>query len=263
MFVVVNLLRQLRILLLPMLLLAALPSCKLLFPNNMFRQKDYQFFELAQKTVDEYIIQSGDELTVQLITRDGFRLIDAVGGGQNGQAQNMNVQSGRVHYFVDAEGFVNLPILGEMYIKGFTESQLEAILSDKYSSLYVDPYTVVTVVNRRVFFFRGSQSSIITLNQAPTSILEVIAKAGGIPDNFKAYNIKVIRGDLKNPQVTIIDLSTLEGLRKSDLIVQSNDIIYLDFRYNVPNAILSPLVPYISLLTTVSTLIVLITTLAK
>jgi polysaccharide export outer membrane protein len=261
MFVAVNLLRQFRILLLPMLLLAALPSCKLLFPNNMFRQKDYQFFELAQKTVDEYIIQSNDQLTVQLFTRDGFKLVDAIGG--NSGIQAAQVQLVGLQYLVDAEGFVNLPILGEMYVKGYTESQLETILADKYSSLYVDPYVVVTVINRRVFLFKGSNSSIIPLNQAPTTILEVIAKAGGIPDNFKAYNIKVIRGDLKNPQVTIIDLSTLEGLRKSDLIVQSNDIIYLDFRYNVPNAILSPLVPYISLLTTVSTLIVLITTLAK
>lgn len=261
MFVFVNRLRYLRFLLLPMLLLAFLPSCKLLFPNNMFRQKDYQYFELAQKKVDEYIIQSGDQLTVQLFTRDGFKLIDAVSGSAGIQATQAQLTG--LQYLVDAEGFVNLPILGEMFVKGFTESQLETILSDKYASLYVDPYIVVTVINRRVFFFRGSTSSIIPLNQAPTTILEVIAKSGGIPENFKAYNIKVIRGDLKNPQVTIIDLSTLEGLRKSDLIVQSNDIIYLDFRYNVPNAILSPLVPYISLLTTVSTLIVLITTLAK
>lgn len=251
----------LRILLL-VLVLSNFNSCKLLFPNNMFRQKDYQYFELAQKQIDEYIIKSGDELTVQLSTRDGFRLIDAV-SGQSAVTQMVMQTGGGLRYLVDAEGFINLPILGEMFVKGFTETQLETILADKYSSLYVDPYVVVTVSNRRVFLFKGSNSSIVSLNQAPTTILEVIAKSGGIPDNFKAYNIKVIRGDLKNPQIIIIDLSTLEGLRKSDLIVQSNDIIYIDFRYNVPQAILSPLVPYISLVTTVSTLIVLITQLAR
>lgn len=238
-----------------LLVLLHCPSCKLLYPNNLFRQKEYQYFELAQKQIDEYVIKPGDELSVQLFTRDGFKLIEPF--------QTTQMANSPVRYIVDAEGFVNLPILGEMYVNGFSETQLEAILSDKYSSLYQDPYTVVTVVNRRVFFFRGSTSQVIQLNTTPTTVLEVIAKAGGIPENFKSYNIKVIRGDFKNPQIIIIDLSTLEGLRKSDLIVQSNDIIYIDFRYSLPNAILAPVLPYITLLTSLATTITLIATLAR
>lgn len=244
---------------------SSLSSCKVLFPNMMFRQKDYQFFELAQKRVDEYVIEPGDQFTLQLYARDGFRLIDIVEQNQGGSSSNANFSGGTtaMTYLVDHEGFVKLPIIGEYFVKGYTETQLENILADKYSSLYVDPYVVVKVINRRVFVFKGSSSSVIALNEAPTTILEVIARSGGIPDDYKAFNIKVIRGDLKNPEVILIDLSTLDGMRKSNLLIQSNDIVYIERRVNVATAILRDIAPYLSFVTTLSTLIILATKLGK
>lgn len=243
-------------------------SCKVLFPNMMFRQKDYQFFELAQKRLDEYVIQPGDQFTLKLYARDGFRLIDVVdqnggGGGSNQGTVSSNSTSTGNSFLVDHEGFAKLPILGEYFVKGYTETQLENILADKYSALYVDPYVVVKVINRRVFVFKGSSSAIIPLNEAPTSILEVIARSGGVPDDYKAYNIKIIRGDLKNPEVILVDLSTLDGLRRSNLLVQSNDIVYIERRVNVPSAILRDIAPYMSFVTTISTFIILATKLGK
>ncbi len=241
-------------------------SCKVFFPSQMFRQKDYQFFELAQKRVDEYVIEPGDEFTLRLYAREGFKLIDVV--GENGSTTgNTGVQTGSsgnpTTFLVDNEGFVKLPILGEYFVKGYTETQLENILADKYASLYVDPYVVLKVINRRVFVFKGSVSSVEPLNQAPTSILEIIARSGGIPDDYKAYNIKVLRGDMKNPEVILIDLSTLDGMRKSNLILQSNDIVYIERKKNVPAVILRDLAPYMSFVTTISTLVILAAKLGK
>ena len=68
--------------------------------------------------------------------------------------------------------------------------------------------------------FKGSSAAVVGLNESPTNLFEVIAKSGGIGNDLKSYKIKVIRGDLKNPQITIVDLSSLEGMRNADLIVQ-------------------------------------------
>lgn len=248
------------------LVLTSFSSCKLFFPNMMFRQKDYQFFELAQKKVDEYVMEPGDQLTIKLYARDGFRLIDIVEATDQAPSSNNNLAgnpANRQTFLIDHEGFIKLPIIGEYFVKGYTETQLENILEEKYASLYVDPYVIVKVVNRRVFVFKGSESSVIALNEAPTTILEVIAQSGGIPDDYKAYKIKIIRGDLKNPEVILIDLSTLEGLRKSNLIVQSNDVIYIEKRMNAASAMLRDLSPYLGFLTTISTFIILVTRLGK
>lgn len=231
----------------------------------MFKQSEYQFFELAQKQMDQYVIQPGDALTLKVYSRDGFKLIDVLNNVRSGTElgismtttnSNSNV-SEDTRYLVDNEGFANVPVLGNFYIKGYTEAELQRVLSEKYSNLFVDPYVIARVVNRRVFIFKGGLASVVELNETPTNLIEVIAKSGGLNDGTKAYNIKVIRGDYKNPQVSLIDLSTLEGLRKADLAMQPNDIVYIEKRQRVVSDVLKELAPYISILTSITTIIAL------
>ena len=251
--------------------LISIPSCRLLYPNLMFQQKQYQYFELAQKQIDQYVIQPGDEISLRIYARDGFRLVDVIGnvpvaGSSNsnagGQSVNQNILGAT--YLVDNEGFARLPVVGELFVKGYTEKELNRILADKFSGLFVDPFVIAKVENRRALIFKGSSGGVISLNAGPTNLLEVIAKSGGLTTNSKAYKIKVIRGDLKNPQVILIDLSTLEGVRKADLIVQSNDIIYIEEkRASIAAQILTEITPYLSFITTISTVIILAKTYGK
>ena len=240
------------------ILLISISSCRVLYPSLMFQQKQYQYFELAQKQIDQYVIQPGDEITLRIFARDGFKLID-IAGASSGISSSTSMV-----YLVDNEGFVRLPVLGELFVKGYTEKELDRILADKFSGLFVDPFVIVKVENRRVIIFRGSTGSVLGLNNGPTNLLEVIAKAGGIGANQKAYKIKILRGDIKNPQVIVIDLSTLEGMRRADLIVQSNDIIYIEERRaSIPALLLNEAAPYLAFVTTIATVILLAKTYGK
>jgi polysaccharide export outer membrane protein len=78
--------------------------------------------------------------------------------------------------------------------------------------------------------------------------LELIAIAGGIPINGKAHRIKLIRGDLKNPQVYLIDLSTIEGMKKAELTMQGNDIVYVEPRNDYVSNFSNRAAPYLGLL---------------
>jgi polysaccharide export outer membrane protein len=243
--------------LLIILTIISFSSCRVLYPNVMYRMKDYEYFELAQKQIDQYIIQAGDELSILIYSRDGFKLVDVLGSPSGTYGQSTS------SYVVDKEGFAKIPVLGDFYVKGYTESELERLLAEKFAGLFVDPYVVLKVVNRRAIVFRGSSASVINLNRTPTSLLEVLAAAGGLASDLKAYKIKIIRGDLKNPEVHLVDLSTLEGVRKTDLIVQGNDIIYIEQRRVIANDVLNTFMPYVSFITTITSLIVLATALGK
>ena len=239
----------------------------------MFKQKDYQFFELAKKKVEEYVIQPGDELTLEVYSRDGFKLVDVLGGtfiGVNStntsatMTQNTNgalVGGVKHEYIVDKEGFAKLPVLGMLYVKGYTQNELENQLAQRYASLFVNPFVILRVSNRRVFVFRGEIASVVELNNSPTSLPEVLAKAGGLTRQLKAYNIKIIRGDLANPQVRIINLATLEGLRTADLIVQSNDIIYIEEKRTVVIDAINLVLPVLSAFTSAVSVFLLAKTL--
>jgi polysaccharide export outer membrane protein len=270
--------KKFQVLLIAAALCLCLPSCHVLYPSLMFKQKEYQFFELAQKQIDQYVIQPGDELSVKVYARDGFRLIDIIGnsssssssvqsggqaGGGNAGASNGS-SSALITYLVDNEGFVRYPIIGEMFVKGYTEREMQRILADRFANLFVDPFVIVHIENRRCFVFKGAVASVIALNNGPTSLLEVIARSNGLEPNSKAFKIKIIRGDIKNPQVMLVDLSTLEGMRKADLIIQSNDIIYIEEKRISPAlTILNELAPYLSIASTLFTVIVLATTFGK
>jgi len=108
------------------------------------------------------------------------------------------------------------------------------------------------VTNNRVIIFPGGQggtSTVITLSNTNTTLIEALALAGGISDG-KAHKIKLIRGDLHNPKVYLIDLSTIEGMKASNLVLQANDIIYVEPRPKVAQRILENIAPYLTLLST-------------
>ena len=62
--------------------------------------------------------------------------------------------------------------------------------------------------------------------------------------------IKIIRGSFKNPEVYMIDLSYLEGIKNYDLVMQGNDIIYIETRRDLLNKYTALLAPYLSLIST-------------
>jgi polysaccharide export outer membrane protein len=237
----------------------------------MFKQKDYQYFELAQKKIEEYNIASGDLLSLKVYSRDGFKLLDMI---TSDEFKTTTVKEEQVLFLVDEEGFVNFPIVGELFVRGYTETQLKNILMDKLASIYVDPFIVLKVENRRAIVVKApntnssgtsgvGSATIVQLNQSPTSIIEVVAKAGGLMGSSKANNIKVIRGDLKNPQVIEVNLATIEGVRKSAMDVLPNDIIYIDSKRNAIRTILTDAAPYIGLTTSITSIILLIRTLGN
>jgi polysaccharide export outer membrane protein len=106
--------------------------------------------------------------------------------------------------------------------------------------------------------FKGSSAAVVSLNQGPTSLLEVIAKSGGIGNDLKAYKIKILRGDLKNPEIIDVDLSTIQGLQNANLIVQTNDVIYIEQRLRYLSGVLREITPIVSLIGTTTTIIVLV-----
>ena len=245
-------------------LLISISSCRVLYPDLMFQQKQYQYFELAQKQIDQYVIQPNDEISLRVFSRDGFRLVDMVGSATGNLINQSNSTAVISLYLVDNEGFVKLPVIGELFVKGYTEKELNRILADKFSGLFIDPFVIAKVENRRALIFKGSLASVVSLNSGPTNLIEVIAKSGGMSPNSKAFKVKVIRGDLKNPQVILIDLSTMEGIRRADLIVQSNDIIYIEEkRASIAAQLLTEIGPYLSFATTIATIILLARTYGK
>lgn len=214
----------------------------------MLRQEKYPITEFPDTLKhQEYKIAPNDELQINVYTNNGEKIIDPTGN-----ESNRNVLTANSLYLVEFDGQIKLPIIGRKQISNLTLREAEKMLEQEYSTYFNKPYVQLKVTNNRVTVFpggQGSQAIVITLDNPNTTLFEALAKAGGIQDG-KAHKIKLIRGNLKKPQVYFIDLSTVEGMTKADLTLQANDIIYVEPRNKVPQKIIEGVTPYLTLLST-------------
>lgn len=258
---------QIQLLVMSLVLTISFSSCQYFFPNLMLREtKDFYYYELKELDDKQHIVLPGDFISFVFSPMKGTELLDntlQVGSGMN-QMMMMSAQGGGMggpQYFVRDDGKVNLPIVGEIYVSGMKRLDLEKQLAEKLSSLFVDPFLAVNISNRRAFVFAGiGKGQVVPLPRENTSLIELLALAGGLAENAKANKIRIIRGDYENPTIKKIDMSTIKGLKDADIIIQSNDLVIIDPTTRAVPALLREMAPYLSLFTTIFTLIVLLRT---
>lgn len=249
--------RNLIILAVAALLLSSLPSCKILNPSIMLQtKKDYKFdsvkLDSAAYMSQEYHIAPNDIIEFRLFANDGFTIINlSTLTNREGAAYFNNI---RFEYLIDNHGIVKLPVIGEIKLSGYTVREAEDTLQRRYSKYYIDPFAMLEVVNKRVIVFPGNdgQAKVVRLQNSNTTLIETIALAGGIPESGKAYSIKLIRnnGDPSQPLVYHFDLSKIESIPQANMLVQANDIIYVEPRKYYARETLREITPIISLFTT-------------
>jgi polysaccharide biosynthesis/export protein len=224
-------------------------SCRTFNPSVMFKTgKDYPYAQpdsVSKRIQSEYKLAEYDELELYIYTNNGYKLVDITGMS----AAPVNT----VKYIIEKDGFAKLPQVGKVLLKGYTVREAEKLLEEKYSTYFNNPFIIINIVNRRVYIFtgEGGNAAIVTMNTDNMTLIEALAQAGGINEKGKAYKIKLIRGDLKNPKIYLIDLSTIEGMKEADLQLQSNDIIYIEPTRNIADTLLVQIAPVLGLFTTI------------
>jgi len=206
-----------------------------------------------------YTIQKNDYISLHVYSNSGERIIDPdfelskLKGAEQKAPES-------IRYLVKIDGAADLPMVGNTYLAGFTLSQADSILSIAYTKFYKNPFVVTRLLTKRVIVFGPSPlpvagtggvaviGKVIPLEQENVNLIEVLALFGGIGDHAKSYNIRVIRGDLKNPDVSIVDLSTIEGMKKANLAIHPNDIIYVEPTKKYFTESLRDIVPVLSLI---------------
>ncbi|GDX51512.1 hypothetical protein LBMAG27_05590 [Bacteroidota bacterium] len=201
----------------------------------------------------EYVLKSKDIMEIQILSNNGYQLVDVLS-----QIAFYNP----VTYTIHNEGFAILPMLDSIYLAGYSITGAENLLSERYSYFFVNPYIRIRIVNRRCVVFTGRGSGhVVPLDNEGMSLIEVLGLAGGITGS-KAYRVKLIRGDLRNPQVFLINLSTIEGMKKANLQIAANDIIYVEPALSF-NDVNQQILPIITLITTSILIYTTITSLKK
>jgi len=256
--------------LLALFALTALAGCEALYPSYMLKTpKDYHFDKLIDSTTAaNYKISPNDFLNMRLFSQNGFHIIDltnssnSAGSGSGGGSSSSSAAAvtTSIDYLVESDGTVNLPVIGRIQVSGLSIREATEMLEKKYSEFYIKPYILLTISNRRVIVFPGDPGTarVIPLVNNNTTLLEALALAGGLTESGKARQVKLIRGDPTKPQVYLIDLYTIDGIKAGNTILQANDIIYVTPQRRPTLVLLERLTPILSGITSILLTIVLL-----
>lgn len=257
-----NISKTLLLVFIPVMLL--LGSCANVNSNILFKiskNSKFKYDTIPLVPEEDFKLAPGDRFNFLFGTNNGEKIILSQSGvtGSNGQTNGgnnntimQNSSQNRLTYLVRQDGIANIPLLDEVYVAGKTIVELENYIKVLLSTNYINPYVQIRVTNQRVIVFPGrGDAQVVNLRNANTSLLEVIALAGGIRNEARSNSIKLMR-KMKNGkrEIYLIDLSTISGLNNAQMIVQSNDYIYIDFKPRYASAVLQELTPWLSLLTT-------------
>jgi polysaccharide biosynthesis/export protein len=219
--------------------------------NDLMLKTDRKFvYNDIPKTVnEEYVLSPNDFLEMRLFANKGFLIIDISSGAEERAGGAMAVGRNFITYPIYENGDVKMPIIGYVNLTGMTIKEAEKYLEEQYAEYYVDPYVQLMVVNRRVFVFPGGggDAKVIPLMNNNITLLEAITLAGGLHKRGRAKKIKLIREVGDKHEVYLIDLSDISGLQYADLIVQANDIIYVEPVPQIAQELLQEITPILSL----------------
>ncbi|MGB0837465.1 MAG: polysaccharide biosynthesis/export family protein [Flavobacteriaceae bacterium] len=159
-------------------------------------------------------------------------LVDIFNGGAEANNNMNNINSENLYYSgysVDTHGMINLPVVGEMNVLGYTTDQVRERLYDslnKYfkadSELFIEvklagiKYTIVGEV--------GSTGTKV-VNQNQLNIIEAIANSGDITVVGDRRAVEVFRLEddvLKKYTIDLTDISTFDS---NSFQIYPNDII--------------------------------------
>jgi polysaccharide export outer membrane protein len=216
-------------------------SCSTLDKSRMLKTPTNYKFKAFADSINykkPYKIAVDDEVAVQMYSNDGYSIISLTSGGGSGGGNGSgnrggnrggNGGGGGMSYKVRTDSTIKVPLIGRIKVAGLSLDEVERKIELKLVNQFNSPFVICRISNRRVYLFQGGyNSSIVQLQNENTTLFEILAGSGGIYQEGNASRIKLIRGDLKNPDIYLVDLSTIDGMKTANLNLMAGDIIYID-----------------------------------
>ncbi len=225
--------------LLAFVFLLLLSSCATRNKNALFQSpneidpaliKDVYVVNDQGQTDIYYKIKINDVIAVRNLQDRNFGITSNTSGGLIAATE-----SGPT-YPVDANGTVNLPNLGKILLAGLTRREATAKLQALYESpeQLKNPIIELTIVNVKVTMMgEFNQKGNFLLQRDNIWLTEMIGIAGGLSKDADPKTIRIIRGDRANPEIILVNLTSINSLGNRKLILQNNDIIIVEPTKNV------------------------------
>ena len=132
-------------------------------------------------------------------------------------------------YVVYDDGTVVLPLLNVVKVDGYTVKELNRMLVERYRAFLKSPYVKVSVKNHKVYVLgEVAKQGVVPMDGESISVIEVIAKAGGLTDHAIRNRIRVISEERGKYVMRTLNLNNFSTLNSANLMLKHNNIVYVE-----------------------------------
>lgn len=192
------------------------------------KNKNIRAFDEAE--FPDYKLKPNDELYIQINSLD--EAAANVFSNSTQQAIYSGVMSpygaSLMSYSIDKEGFLLLPVIGNILVKDKTLSEVSVILKDSLNHILNQPVVSVKLVNRYISVLgEVSNPGHFPYSQDKLSIYDAIGLAGDITDYGNRNEVILVRNENRKNIRINIDLTRADILSSGYYNLRPNDIVYV------------------------------------
>lgn len=195
-------------------------SCKI---SKGITQKDFLYFQSGLDSIRKIqprqpVINANDVISIRVSTSSL----------NQEQVVSFNQPVGSLGYTVNAEGNVEMPVIGFVKASGLTQTQLSELIAEKLMNYVKDPQVIIHFLEFKVNVLgevKGPGIQKFTADRV--TILDAIGAAGDLTDKGKRQDVTIIREENNRRNIYKVDLRSGALFQSPAYILQSNDIVYV------------------------------------
>ncbi|MCJ7933021.1 MAG: polysaccharide export protein [Chryseobacterium sp.] len=217
------------LILLSVILLSCKPKQNMVYmaQHNMEEEvakAKFQGLHIQESDVLLILVSALDELAVKPFNLNTANRV----GSEAPNGVNQYVQPSE--YLVNEAGYINFPVLGDVYVKGMTQIQLKNDLESRLKRYLKDPLVTITLKNFNVSVL--GEVKVPGQKESATqklNIFQALSLAGDMTDFGDRTKVKLIRtADNGEDQVVNLDLSRSDIVNSPYYYMKQNDVLYVE-----------------------------------
>jgi polysaccharide biosynthesis/export protein len=181
---------------------------------------------LIKTTYTFYKVQPFDELYIRVTSAINPESVEMFNQISNTAGSTTN--SLMMGYYVDVDGHIKMPVLGELFVDGMTVKEIEKFVHGQVTKYVSDADVRVRLLSFKITTLGETGVGQKTILVERANLFEVFAMAGDISRSGNRHNILILRTTPEGMRSYRVDVTDKNIISSPLFYVQPNDIIYIE-----------------------------------
>jgi len=179
----------------------------------------------------DYRLKEGDRLSFQVYSMDD-KTNSLFNGGGNSSSQ-MGSSSGSSEgldlytYLVGSNGSIDIPVIGEVVVKGKTLRETKEILENAIKPVLKINSVDVRMIGRTFSIIGSGKSGKFAFPREKVNIYQALALAGDLGTTVDRSRIRILRVTSKGNEIKTFDIRSKDIINSEFYYLEPDDVIFL------------------------------------